>query len=153
TTPAPASCSRTERSVKIAFSVLFSLSMTVPGVPRGANTPYHVVTSWPGTTPDSMTVGTSGTAGKRSLPVTASALSSPDWTCPISADTVSSNTSTCRPRTEEIASWRIAKRDMHHLDARDLHRVAMSLTAEDQSGCCHTMPTTPSAANAQFRGS
>ena len=31
---------------------------------------------------DSIAGGTSGTAGKRSLPVTASALRSPDWTCP-----------------------------------------------------------------------
>jgi hypothetical protein len=59
----------------------------------GPNTPYQLVTSWQGTTPDSMTAGTLGTAGKRCLPVTASVLKPPDWTCPINAVTASNNAS------------------------------------------------------------
>jgi hypothetical protein len=44
-----------------------------------------------------MAEGTSGTAGKRSFPVTAMALSSLDRTCPRTGETVSITTSTCLP--------------------------------------------------------
>ena len=54
-----------------------------------------------------MAGGTSGTAGKRSLPVTASALSWPPWTWPSTADTVSNSTSTCLPSVAEIASGEV----------------------------------------------
>src|SRR4051794_20026373 len=51
-----------------------------------------------------MAAGTSGTAGKRSLPVTASALSCPDAIWPWTAETVSHSTSTCLPRSADVAS-------------------------------------------------
>jgi len=41
------------------------------------------------------------------LPVTASALSWPDCTCPSTAETVSNSTSTCLPSTAEIASGEV----------------------------------------------
>ena len=54
-----------------------------------------------------MAAGTFGTAGKRSLPVTASALSWPPCTWPSTAETVSNRTSTCLPSSAEIASGEV----------------------------------------------
>jgi len=51
--------------------------------------------------------GTSGNAGKRSLPVTANALIWPDCTGPSRADTVSNRTSTCCPNSADIASGEV----------------------------------------------
>jgi len=44
-TPAVARRWRTASSAKISLSVLLSFATTAGGVPRGANTPYQVVTS------------------------------------------------------------------------------------------------------------
>jgi hypothetical protein len=45
TTPALVSRACTASSVKLSLIVLFSLAMIAGGTSRGANTPYHVVTS------------------------------------------------------------------------------------------------------------
>src|SRR5262249_13400818 len=74
TTPAVVKRFCTTSSARLSLMTLLSLMMISCGTPRGANTPYHVVTSQPGSPPVSTAAGPFGTAGKRSLPVTASAL-------------------------------------------------------------------------------
>src|SRR5262249_57661962 len=53
TTPAVVRRFCTASSLRLSLMVVLSLAMISPGTPRGANTPYHVVTSYPGTMPDS----------------------------------------------------------------------------------------------------
>src|ERR1035437_337827 len=78
---APCDVSRSRRSGELRARTISpcSRSTMAPGVFAGADTPYQLVTSYPGI-PLSATVGIFGTAGERLAPVTASARSLPPRT-------------------------------------------------------------------------
>ena len=66
--------------VRNSFTPSLILSTIPGGVPAGANRANQPLASRPGK-PDSSTVGTSGSSGRRLRLVTASPRSMPDWTC------------------------------------------------------------------------
>ena len=77
-------------------------SMTVDGVPFGAMSPIHTYASYPAT-PDSATVGTSGSCGDRVDPVTASGRSLPALMCPTMPAVPGIEAITCPARRSVVA--------------------------------------------------
>src|SRR5438128_378921 len=121
-TSAPSAARRSPTSGwRIALLIsAFSLVTIAAGVPAGARIPYHEPASYPGS-PDSASVGTSGSNAERFFPVTASARSLPalmcgriatmvpnmSWTSPLSRSTIAGDTplyGTCTIRTPAIDS-------------------------------------------------
>src|SRR6516162_113143 len=83
-------------SARAAAISLLSLSTIAGGVFLGAPTPSQSPASKPGT--NSLTVGTSGSAGERAAVVTASARSFPLLTCSIDPAIPANEITTCPPR-------------------------------------------------------
>src|SRR5262249_17557230 len=83
-------------SARAAAISLLSLSTIAGGVFLGAPTPSQSPASKPGT--NSLTVGTSGSAGERAAVVTASARSFPLLTCSIDPAIPAKEITTCPPR-------------------------------------------------------
>ena len=71
-----------------------SRASTGAGVPAGATTAHHATISVPAT-PASAMVGTSGRAGLRRCPETASARARPAWICPSGDCSASASAGTC----------------------------------------------------------